>query len=160
MEGNFKVNFTYDSRQLTAEWIVEQPQVNNALTTLANFGNVTFTDCNANLLGKTGGVSSFAYNNVQMQPQIVNNKSVQLVFVSLLQNGGTQFTVNYVPCIVALDVFGCFSQFKHRPAFSVILAMFSKLLIVSCSFFTRQDQLLNCPAGLFILASAPRLSTS
>jgi len=97
--GKFQSNFTYDSRRLTAEWIVEQPQVNNALTTLANFGNVTFTDCNANLSGKSGGISSFAYNNVQMQPQIVNNKSVQLVFVSVLKNGSTQFTVNYIPIL-------------------------------------------------------------
>jgi hypothetical protein len=62
--AKFQNNFTYDSQQLTAEWIVERPQVNNALVQLADFGSVTFTDCQASISGKTGGITDFSYNYV------------------------------------------------------------------------------------------------
>ena len=91
----FQSNFNYTSQRLSAEWIVERPAVNGALAPLANFGSVTFTNCNADLSGKTGGISSFTHNITFMEPQIVNNRSVQLVSVSGLSNGGTQFKVTY-----------------------------------------------------------------
>lgn len=94
--GNFQNNFTYNSQRLTAEWIVERPEVNNALTQLADFGSVTFSNCNAILLGKTSGITDFDYNHIIMSPQIINNRSVQLVNISGLAIGGTQFTVNYI----------------------------------------------------------------
>ncbi len=94
--NHFQNNFTYNSPRLTAEWIVERPEVNNALTQLADFGSVSFTDCNAILSGRTSGITGFTYNHIIMDPQIINNKSVQLVSLSGLTNGGTQFTVNYI----------------------------------------------------------------
>ena len=94
--GSFQSNFTYNSQKLTAEWIVERPEINNALTQLADFGSVSFSNCNANLAGKTGGITAFPYNDVIMSPQIINNHSVQLVSVSGTKNSGTQFTVNYI----------------------------------------------------------------
>ena len=93
----FQNNFTYDSQQLTAEWIVERPQVNNALVQLADFGSVTFTDCQASISGKTGGITDFSYNYVILDPEIVNNQSVRLVNVSIPPaEGGSQFSVTYI----------------------------------------------------------------
>ena len=94
--ASFQNNFNYNSPRLTAEWIVERPEINGALATLANFGSVTFTDCNANLSGKTGGVTSFTHNEVIMDPALINNHTVRLVTVSSPINGGTQFSVKYV----------------------------------------------------------------
>jgi hypothetical protein len=91
----FQNTFTYSSKQLTAEWIVERPEVNNALTELANFGNVNFTNCQATISGKTGGITDFSYNYVILDPEVKNNQSTQLVTVSSPSNGGTQFKVTY-----------------------------------------------------------------
>jgi len=92
----FQNTFSYNSGQLSAEWIVERPQINGALVQLANFGSVTFTDCSATISGKTGGITSFAHNQVTMDPEMINNHSARLVSVSAISNGGTQFTVNYI----------------------------------------------------------------
>ena len=45
----FQIHVAYSSDQLTAEWIVERPDVNGAVSVLADFGSVTFTNCTANL---------------------------------------------------------------------------------------------------------------
>ncbi len=50
--NQFQNNFTYNSPRLTAEWIVERPEVNNALTQLSDFGTVSFTNCNAISVGQ------------------------------------------------------------------------------------------------------------
>ena len=92
---SFQNNFTYNSQQLTAEWIVERPDVNNAISQLADFGSVTFSSCNANL-GKTGAISDFQNSKVLMDAQTQNNQSVQLVDVSDLSAQGTQFTATYL----------------------------------------------------------------
>jgi hypothetical protein len=94
--GHFQNDFNYNSQKLTAEWIVERPEVNGILTQLADFGSVTFTQCTAILSGTSGAISHFSYNDIYMQPELVNNKSIQLVTVSMLENGGTQFTVSYI----------------------------------------------------------------
>jgi hypothetical protein len=91
---SFQSNFVYDSQRLTAEWIVERPIVNGALAQLADFGSVTFADCQANLSGKTGGITDFSYNYVILDPIIQNGNSVRLVSVSSPKNNGTEFTVN------------------------------------------------------------------
>jgi len=49
---SFQSNFTYNSQRLTAEWIVERPEINSVLANLADFGNVTFTGCQAMLSEK------------------------------------------------------------------------------------------------------------
>jgi hypothetical protein len=41
---HFEKIVVYNSSRLTAEWIVERPNVNDAKSTLADFGNVTFTE--------------------------------------------------------------------------------------------------------------------
>ena len=58
--AKFQNNFTYNSKQSSAEWIVERPEINGALVQLANFGSVTFTDCQATLSSKTAGITAFS----------------------------------------------------------------------------------------------------
>lgn len=93
--GNFQSTFTYASKQLSAEWIVERPELNGALTELANFGSATFTDCSATLSEKSGSITSFSHSAIVMGPEIVNNRSIQLVAVSSTSAGGSKFTVSY-----------------------------------------------------------------
>ncbi len=91
----FQINVAYTSDQLTAEWIVERPDVNGAVSVLADFGSVTFTNCTANL-GSYGALTDFQNVKIVMDAQAGNNRSVRLVDVSDLVNQGTGFTVNYL----------------------------------------------------------------
>jgi hypothetical protein len=93
---SFQQNFQYNSGKLSAEWIVERPQINNALANLANFESVTFSNCQATISGKTGGITSFSDNRIFMQPQFQNNQSIQLVDVSGVTNDGTGFSVDFI----------------------------------------------------------------
>ncbi len=42
-------NVVYNSTRSSGEWIVERPTINNQVGTLADFGNITFTDCHVNV---------------------------------------------------------------------------------------------------------------
>ncbi len=94
--ARFQNTFTYNSQQLSAEWIVERPEVNGVIAQLANFGSVTFSNCLATLSEKTGGIDSFASSDAILDPEIVNGSSIQLVSVSGTSNGGSQFSVKYI----------------------------------------------------------------
>lgn len=83
----------YASSMLSAEWIVERPSVGVRLSTLADFGQVEFTQCTGTMNGKDGNISTFAHAQVRM----VNRSNMELVHVSSLTSGGSSFTVNYVP---------------------------------------------------------------
>jgi hypothetical protein len=94
---SYQNNFQYNTSKLTAEWIVEAPTVNGQLASLANFGSVTFTNCQATISGREGSITSFSDNRIYMQPQVgQGNQIIQLVNVSGTSNGGTQFTVDYI----------------------------------------------------------------
>jgi len=84
-------NLAYNSSRLTAEWIMERPTVNNQISTLTNFGTITFTDASAIVGGKVGTVNDFSNYQVIMQDRENN----QLVSVSNLVKGGSSFTVTY-----------------------------------------------------------------
>jgi hypothetical protein len=86
----FKRTTVYNSSRLSAEWVVERPKVNGTVSTLADFGNVTFTECKATLDGVTGVISSFSYAQFVMYDQ-----ELQLVAVSPLNDDGSSFTVSY-----------------------------------------------------------------
>ena len=58
---HFEKDVVYNSSRLTAEWIVERPNVNDAKSTLADFGNVTFTGCKAIVDGVPGAIGNFSY---------------------------------------------------------------------------------------------------
>lgn len=88
----FEKAVVYDSSRLSAEWIVERPTVNRAISTLADFGNVTFSRCEATVDDKTGVIGNFSSTQLLMY----NSKNVQLVTVSPLSDDGSSFTVSYL----------------------------------------------------------------
>lgn len=92
---SFQQNFQYTAGKLSADWIVERPSLGGSLTNLANFGTVTFTDCQATIGGRTGGITDFADNRIYMEPAVINNQTIQLVNVSGVNNA-KEFSVNYI----------------------------------------------------------------
>jgi hypothetical protein len=92
---SFQTNLTYDPGRLSGEWIVERPDVNGVTSTLADFGTVTFTDCQASV-GGNGSITAFQNVKVIMQTSQGSSRSVQLADVSDLTIGGTRFTVSYL----------------------------------------------------------------
>jgi len=94
---SFQHSFVYASTQLSAEWIIERPNVNGVLSQLADFGDVTFTNCFASIGGKPGGISSFPALKTVMYSSLGSDpNSVQLTEVSSLKANGTNFTVSYL----------------------------------------------------------------
>ncbi|MCW4047707.1 MAG: G1 family endopeptidase [Candidatus Bathyarchaeota archaeon] len=93
---SFNQNFVYNSSRLSAEWIVERPTVNNRISTLADFGSITFRDTtvtvNHTVNQSDGAISSFPFSQVVMN----NRQNVQLASVSSISAGGSSFTVTYL----------------------------------------------------------------
>jgi hypothetical protein len=94
---SFQNTFTYSSSQLSAEWIIERPTVNNVISSLANFGSVTFSGCTATLNATIGGIGSFPSNEVVMYSSTSASSGVPLTDVSTLSGDGSGFTVSYLP---------------------------------------------------------------
>jgi hypothetical protein len=90
--GNFEKVVVYNSSRLTAEWIVERPNVNDTTSTLANFGNVNFTECKATVDGITGTIGNFSHAQLVMH----DDEDNPLVSVSPLDGEGSGFTVSYL----------------------------------------------------------------
>jgi len=89
---SFQENFIYDSSRLSAEWIVERPSIDSSLVTLANFGNITFTNSKMTMNNTIGTISNFSFARITMQ----NRQNRQLVTVSSLSSDGSSFTVTYL----------------------------------------------------------------
>ncbi len=92
----FQKTVTYKSSRLSAEWIVERPEVNNVLSPLADFGNLTFANCQAVFTQGKGAINDFPSSEVLMDAQVRRGQSVKLVDVSSLENQGTKFSVSYI----------------------------------------------------------------
>lgn len=90
----YQITVNYTSSQLTAEWIVERPVVSNVLSSLADFGNVTFTNCTATIGGSSGTITNSSWQAVTMYSKTTPN--VQLTDVSDLTPDGSEFTVNWL----------------------------------------------------------------
>lgn len=88
---SFNKSLVYASSMLSAEWIVEAPTTINRMSTLANFGQITFTDCRATIGGETGTISSFPSSQITLN----SRQSITLVTVSTLASEGSSFTVSY-----------------------------------------------------------------
>jgi hypothetical protein len=88
-DEEFQRVVVYNSSMLSAEWIVERPKVNGVVSTLADFGNVTFTECKATVDGVTGTIGNFSYAQF-----VMHDEDTALVSVSPLNEDG--FTVSYV----------------------------------------------------------------
>jgi hypothetical protein len=82
----------YDSTQLSGEWIVERPLVNNQMSSLTDFGSVTFTHASLNVSCRNDSLGCFRYTRVNM----ANERGGQLASVSQVCNNGTSFTVYFV----------------------------------------------------------------
>jgi hypothetical protein len=89
---SFQTDVFYNSSRLSAEWIVERPTAGRNLGTLADFGNVTFTNSKVAMNSSVGTISDFPFIQVIMQ----NRHNVQLVNVSSLSSDGSSFTVSYL----------------------------------------------------------------
>jgi hypothetical protein len=89
--GGFEKVVVYNSSMLSAEWIMERPKVNDTISTLANFGNVTFPNCKATLNGITEPIGNFSYARLVMHDE----RDTPLVSVSPLSDDGSFFTVSY-----------------------------------------------------------------
>jgi hypothetical protein len=87
-----KTNIFYDSSQQSAEWIVERPTVENVISNLANFGNVTLTNCTATINGVNGSIKDFIYAPTIM----VDSANNPLTSTSALSGDGSSFSVNYL----------------------------------------------------------------
>lgn len=90
----FQSTFTYDSAKSSADWIVERPDVNGRLGSLADFGTVTISSCQATIGSVTGSIGDFPSVRVVMT-QSTMELSTQLLNVSDLQDSGTSFTETY-----------------------------------------------------------------
>jgi hypothetical protein len=88
---HFKKVVVYNSSRLSAEWLVERPKVNGTISTLADFGNVTFTECEATVDGITGAIGNFSYAQL-----VMHDEDSSLVSVSPLNDDGSGFTVSYL----------------------------------------------------------------
>jgi hypothetical protein len=90
---SYSTTVTYNSTRSSGEWILERPTIKNKLTTLPDFGNITFTNCHLNANSMSGAISKFRFTRVKMS----NSQNVQLASVSYVTDNGTSFTVSYVP---------------------------------------------------------------
>jgi hypothetical protein len=79
---------------LSVEWIVEVPTIiarTHTITTLANFGQITFTDCRATIGGETGTISSFSSSQITLN----GRQNITLATVTTFASEGSSFTVSY-----------------------------------------------------------------
>jgi hypothetical protein len=88
----FKQDFQYDSSRLSAEWIVERPTVGGRLGTLADFGEVTFTNSAAKMSAAGQAIDRFPNKEIVMY----SLQGKALVSVSPLGSDGSTFTVTYL----------------------------------------------------------------
>ena len=96
---SFQIAVVYNSSQLSAEWIVERPAISRSLTlsSLADFGNMTFSNCTATIGGVVGNINSFPYDAITMySSNTPGNTPVQLTEVSDLSPDGSEFTVSWL----------------------------------------------------------------
>ena len=92
-EQYFSTTVAYNSTGSSGEWIIERPTVSNRLSTLADFGNVTFTGCHLGAGSKSGTLKTFYFSGIVM----TNSVNTQLASISNIATDGTDFTVKYVP---------------------------------------------------------------
>lgn len=88
----FNKNVVYNSTRSSGEWIIERPSINNQISTLCDFGNVPFSNCQINVNNVLGSIGNFTYSKIQM----TNQQAAQLASTSTLSADGSRFTVNYV----------------------------------------------------------------
>ena len=89
---SFSQNLFYSSSKLSAEWIVERPDVNNAISEIANFGDVTLSDCKVTMNNEVGAFGYFP----SVRTYMYDTSGTRLADVSDYSNDGSSFTVQYL----------------------------------------------------------------
>jgi hypothetical protein len=87
----FSRDVVYNSTRSSGEWILERPTVSDNISMLADFGNITFTDCYANVSNESGPIAEFSFSRIQM----ANGQNVPLASASDLTASKSSFTVSY-----------------------------------------------------------------
>jgi len=90
-EQLFNESLIYASSMLSAEWIVEAPTLVNRIATLANFGQITFTDCKATIGGEAGTIGSFPSSQITLN----SHQNITLAIVSTFTSEESSFKVSY-----------------------------------------------------------------
>jgi len=88
----FSRNVVYNSTRSSAEWIVERPTINKQISNLADFGNLTFTDCHVDVNNVNCPIAKFEFLKIQA----TNSQNSQLTSVSDLSDEMSGFTVSYL----------------------------------------------------------------
>jgi hypothetical protein len=94
-DKTFDQNFVYNSTRSSGEWIVERAMVNGQITTLSDFGSITFNNCQVDVNNDSGVISNFIHSRVHM----TNQQFATLASASTLNGDGEGFTVRYAPHI-------------------------------------------------------------
>ena len=89
---NFSQDLFYGSSRLSAEWVVERPDINGALSQIADFESVTFSNCTATVNNQ---IAAFGYFP-STRDFMYNMKGNRLVDVSSYFNNGSSFTATYL----------------------------------------------------------------
>ena len=87
----FSINLNYNSSMISADWILERPTVQNQISSLANFGSVNFTNCQATIDQISKPLGEYPHTIITM----TNDLSVRLAAVSSLNEKKTDFTVQF-----------------------------------------------------------------
>ncbi len=88
---SFNHNFVYGSSRLSAEWIVERPDVNNSLSQLADFGNVTLSNCKVVVDDEIGAFGYFPSVRIFMY----DTSGTRLADVSNFSADGSSLSVQF-----------------------------------------------------------------
>jgi hypothetical protein len=90
----FQKTVIYSVSQLSAEWILERPEINGQVSSMANLTMVTFNDCQATISGKTSSLGSNPSFQLTMYESLHSTNGVnQLTYTSDLFNNGYSFNV-------------------------------------------------------------------
>jgi len=89
---SFNQTFPYGSSRLSAEWVVERPDVDNKLSQIANFGSVTLSNCKARINNELKAFGYFPSIRIFMY----NMRGTRLADVSNYSSNGSSFTVEYL----------------------------------------------------------------
>lgn len=81
-------------QQLSAEWILERPEINSSLSSLSDFGSAAFTGATATDSATSGPISLFSNEPLQMIGQVGSGYDI-LASPGPLVSGGAGFTVNW-----------------------------------------------------------------
>jgi len=89
----FQQDFHYDSSRLSAECVVERPDLdNNTMTNIANFGKVMFSNCTATMNDITSAFGYMPSSRLFMY----DTEGSRLADVSTLSNDKSSFTITYI----------------------------------------------------------------